>query len=226
MSAMMSVTPPASPPRLHPSLTQTGQHIYYSAFFFSSSSFLRLSSLLKMFSFFLRPRFLYCLFLFFLFFTLHFIIRLSVTPFLHNLSLSPLGPSEMCVLLLFFLLSRCLIDKHLKERKDERLHAGRVKLVCLPLTISSLSKPPPRLLGLSNHLPAIAVLPAPVSSSPCKPIGTRLLLLHLWMAVIGHIQHGVVVATVLHKVKFLGTKLRGRKRCCSVTGAPDLCTDM
>lgn len=93
---------------------------------------------------------------------------------------------------------------------------GLIHLFIHPSICSSLFSP-----QSSNHLPAIAVLPASFPS-PCEPIGTRLLLLHLRLAVIGHVQRGVVVATVLHEVKFLSTELRGKRaqknyRCVCLT---------
>lgn len=68
----------------------------------------------------------------------------------------------------------------------------------------------------SNHLPATAVLPAS-SSGPREPIGARLLLLHLSLVVIGHIQGGVVVVTILHRVKLLSRKLRHHKMRAFIT---------
>lgn len=112
-----------------------------------------------------------------------------------------------------------------KKKKDERLHAVVRQNRDYLFRTAATAAVTHSFIYSSNHLPAIAVLPASFSS-PRQPVGTRLFLLHLRLAVIGHVQRGVVVATVLHKVKFLGAELYELKEHRRITGALVLCTCM
>lgn len=90
------------------------------------------------------------------------------------------------------------------EKDNMRIHFWRTVLLvscfCCYLLVSPLADLP------CSHLPAVRFLPGHITF-PWKTVAVWLLL-HLVLAVAGYIQRWVIVATILHKAKFIGMELR------------------